>query len=92
MTSPDDIARAFDAFLDALVSGPWALHPDRAEAALEARRRDLRALAVQVDRAQWPPGVAALLWTPASHERPGHNGRADVVPIPWPVSDCLACE
>ena len=70
MTAPDDISRAYEAFFDALIRGPWVSQPGRAHAELEARRRALRALAVRVDRSLWPPGVATLLWTPAPHEIP----------------------
>ena len=92
MTTPDDIARAFDAFLDAACAETWRLDPERAEAELEARRRDLRALAVRVDRSKWPRGVATLLWAPAPHELPNREPPAEIVEIPGPASDCPACE
>lgn len=92
MTAPNDIARACEAFFDALVRGPWASQPGRAHAELEARRRALRALAVRVDRSLWPPGVATLLWTPAPHEIPNRGEPAPVAPVPRPSSDCPACE
>ncbi|MDE0175409.1 MAG: hypothetical protein OYH76_01230 [Defluviicoccus sp.] len=87
-TTPQDIARAYESFFDALVRGPWDYRPDRALAELEARRRELRTLAVQIDRSLWPPGVATLLWAPASHERISGETRGTVVEMP----DCLGCE
>lgn len=92
MTTPDDVASAFEAFFAAACGDEWTLRPDRALADLEARRRELRALAVRIDRSLWPPGVAALLWTPAPHEIAGPPPVADVVEIPGPSSDCPACE
>lgn len=92
MTAPDDIARAFEAFFEALTGGPWIARPDRARDEVEARRRELRALAVRVDRSLWPPGVATLLWTPAPHELPNVRAAAEIVEIPGPSSDCPACE
>ena len=80
--SPADIARAYDAFFDALVRGPWKLQPERALAELETRRRELRALAVQIDRSLWPPGVSTLLWAPASHERISLGNDATVLRMP----------
>ena len=92
MTSADDIARVYDAFLDVLVRGPWNSHPERAATDLEARRRELRSLAVRVDRALWPPGVATLLWTPAAHEIPARDSTPSLVAVLHPAPDCPACE
>ena len=92
MTAPADIARAYDAFFDLLVRGPWVTHPEQASANLEARRRELQEVASRLDRSLWPPGVGTLLWTPAPHEM-------CAVPAPPPAttildssSDCPACE
>ena len=92
MTETDQIARAYEAFFDALIRGPWTLHPDRADADVETRRRELRALAVRVDRAHWPPGLATLLWSPAPHELPAGRRPADIVEITLSDPDCMACE
>ena len=81
-TTSADIARAHDAFFDALVGGPWDYRPEHALRELEARRRELRALAAQVDRSLWPPGLATLLWAPASHERISDRDNATVLQMP----------
>ena len=92
MTAPDNIATAYEAFLDALIRGPWRTHPERANSELEARRRDLRDRANHVDRSRWPRGVATLLWTPAPHEIPTVPSPVPVAADPRPFPDCRACE
>ena len=82
MTDDRAVSQAFEAFLDALVNGPWRTRPADADAAAERRLEDLRAAAARVDPGRWPRHVATLPWRPAGHREPDPDPTDNVVALP----------
>lgn len=82
MTEDRAVNEAFEAFLDALVSGPWCTRPADADAAVQRRLGELRAAAVRIDPGHWPRQVATLLWRPADHHEPDPHPPDNVVALP----------
>ena len=82
MTEDRAVNEAFEAFLDALVSGPRRTRPADADAAVQRRLEDLRAAAQRIDPAHWPRQVATLLWRPADHHEPDPRRPGTVVALP----------
>ena len=87
MTDDRAVNEAFEAFLDALVSGPWRTRPAEADAAVHRRLEDLRAAAAGIDPGHWPRHVATLLWRPADHHEPDPRPPGTVVALPEPGDD-----
>ena len=82
MTEDHGVNEAFEAFLDALVNGPWHTRPADADTAVQRRLQDLRAAAARIDPAHWPRQVATLLWRPADHHEPNPDLPDNVVALP----------
>ena len=87
MTEDRAVNEAFEAFLDALVNGPWRTRPADADTAVQRRLQDLRAAAARIDPAHWPRQVATLLWRPADHHEPNPHPPDGVVGLPEPDDD-----
>ena len=82
MTHLQAMNDAYDAFLDALVKGPWRTRPAEAEQAVQRCRAELRQAAEQIDPANWPRHIATLLWRPPDHHEPSPHPPDNVVSLP----------
>ena len=87
MTDDRAVNEAFEAFLDALASGPWRARPADADPAVQRRLQDLRTAARRIDPAHWPRQVATLLRRPADHHESNPHPPDNVVALPEPEDD-----
>ena len=87
MTNLKAIDDAYEAFLDALVKGPWRTRPAEAEQTVQTRHTQLRQAAEHIDPATWPRHIATLLWRPPDHHEPSPHPPHNVRSFPEPGDD-----